>query len=738
VDKKKLQERLMAGFLAELQEHVESWNADLLALEKEPEQEAQAAHVHSLFRTAHTLKSASRAVGLGALEHAAHRVEHLMARVRGRELDLAPPLVQLLFDCADAFRAAGALIGRGEPLERSHFEALLARVADAHGAPPQEPTPPARPVAPPTPPPTTPPPVETTPAPGPASVRVAAHKLDSLLTHSAEMRVALRRLQTGHESLSAIHADIERLRRDWDTCAPLLQAGQVPLVKSRSRMLRGFSERLRRLDDELRRERRSLFACANDLAHNGRVMERDVQAVRMLPFRDACKGLDRTVRDLAHDGGKSASLLLEGGEVEMDRSVLEELRDPLLHLVRNAIAHGVEPPVERLAAGKDPSATIRVAALLRRGQVEVRVEDDGRGVDAAAIREAALLRGMAEHDLPANLLSLLFVPGFSTVQAPTELSGRGVGLDVVKTRVEAVRGAVEIASEPGNGTYFTLTLPLTLTTVHALLVAHQTSLFAIPCNHVSALRRVPAQSLRSADGRDVLVIDGESVPVAPLSSALNGATPPTLDLDRKLQLVEVSSAAGRVALLVDELLDIQEILVKPLSPRLGRIRTISGGAMLHTGRTALVLYPPAIVERVLGHPGAVASHRTRQEEERTKVHRLLLVDDSLTTRSLERMILESAGYQVTVAAHGAEAWELLKQREVDLVVADVEMPHMDGIELTRTIRDSERLSDLPVILVTGLDSEADRARGLDAGANAYIVKSSFDQRVLLETIAQLL
>jgi two-component system chemotaxis sensor kinase CheA len=443
-------------------------------------------------------------------------------------------------------------------------------------------------------------------------------------------------------------------------------------------------------------------------------------------------------RDLAISAGKQLDLVIEGDEVEFDRAIVEQLRDPLRHLVRNAVDHGIETPEQRIAAGKPPRGEIRVKAWLRGAQVEITVSDQGRGLNLEAIRAQAQKRGLLDYADPAEMVQAIFMPGFTTARAVTQVSGRGVGLDVVKSQVEALQGSVNVTWIPGAGTTFTISVPLTLTMLRALLLRAGRNTFAIASANVHKLVRLSAADLRSVGGREMVALGHDHAPivVTSLSRVLGFSGPANLP-EAPLLAVIVAVGETRVALIVDEFLAEQDLMIKSLGRHIRRAPIISGATLLPSGRVALVLNAGNLVRSALGLKAekSVFGAIEQAAVERRKL--LIVADDSVTTRGLEKSILEGAGYEVRVAPDGQAAWQMLQDYGADLLVSDVEMPNLDGFGLTATVRGSERFRDLPVVLVTARESEADKARGLKVGANAYLVKSGFDQGHLLETIAQL-
>jgi two-component system chemotaxis sensor kinase CheA len=743
MDREALRRRLMATFLGELEEHVQALNRDLLALEKDAGS-GRAELLVSLFRTAHSLKGAARSVGVEAIETTCHRLENLLGAARDGRRPLDAEAIELVYATADALKDAEARLREQQDPAGGRLRSVLSAM-DSGARTPQTLSPiPAHETA------ATTSVLQATATQAAATpvtreglVRVPAEKLDALLAGSGELLVARGRVLAARDDIRRLHDELRQWRTEWlwtDKHLRRVLASHTRLFPKRARLaLEGTSERLKKLDRQVDLLSSRMGSEFRALERAAATLDDDIHRVSLFPFSHACEGLERTVRDLARVAGKQVELVIEGGDIEVDRLVLEGLKDPLLHLVRNAVDHGIETPDERQSGGKSAEGRVTVAAALRSGAVEIVVADNGRGLDVGAIRAEARRKKMPAPDNERDAAGLVFLPGFSTVRLVTELSGRGMGLDVVKHEVESLHGQVDISFERGHGTRVVLTVPLTVTTIRALLLGAAGQTFALPVTHVQRLIRVAAADLGLVGGREVLLSAGAPIPVVSLTDVLGvQSAAATHRPGHRAPLVVMGSGNTQAALAVDELIAEEEILVKSLGTRLRRVRHFAGATILPSGRVALILNTADVLSSAMGRAPSASLAATLAKQRSEKTWRLLLAEDSVTTRSLEKSILEAAGYEVVAVADGSDAWRILHERGADLVVADVEMPRMDGFALCDAIRRSPRFRELPVVLVTALETTADKARGLEVGADAYLPKGAFDQRQLLDTIAQLL
>jgi two-component system chemotaxis sensor kinase CheA len=443
--------------------------------------------------------------------------------------------------------------------------------------------------------------------------------------------------------------------------------------------------------------------------------------MRTLPVSSITGQLPRAVRDIALGESKQVELTIMGGDTELDRVILESLYEPLVHIVRNAVAHGIEMPAERTESGKPATGRIELRAVQRGGMVEIAVSDDGKGVSHETLEEARRVGSLTE---------VLSRAGFSTADEVTELSGRGVGLDAVTRHVESFGGLLEVHSEPGSGTEVVMLFPLALALLDVLLIQRGLHVYGVPLANID--EAVAVTERLSLEGRPMLERNGAMVQLADIADLIDAVAPA---LPTRSPAIVVSAAGRQAAALCDCLLGEEEVVVKPLGPLLAGVHGYLGGAILGDGRVALLLDPVALVRpprRVLPRDEQVSAPATRLAP------KVLVVEDSFTVRELQRSILEAAGYRVETARDGSEAFScLLRDDEIVLVLTDLEMPEMDGVELTRAIRDDPVRNSMPIVILTSRSDEGDRRRGLDAGADAYMVKRSFDQHALLETVERL-
>jgi two-component system chemotaxis sensor kinase CheA len=808
----KIREQLISGFRIELAEHIQTMNDGLLALEQNRVAgEQRRTTLEDVFRAAHSLKGAARAIGVTAVEQLAHALEDALAAMQKDAIELTPSLFTACYRACDAIQAVQASYEAGEttpPTQALQALAdldafrprsktpLLAKVEDAVRASPvvapevsvsvpdapvqAEPSPPVASPA-------------DIPLPGavagPAlngdeTIRVSVSKLDALMAQLSELLVTKIRAEQRMAQMRQVQEFMAQWQKDWfairgsysrlarqvrelTTLVPVDmqitpsqkhssgdKAGQTKRAllgdgrteKELSRLLNyvdASQERLREMNALINALSREYD---NDTLHTSLVidtLEQEVKRVRMLPLVTITAAFGRMVRDLAQAAGKEAVLEIVGGEVELDKRVLEQIKDPLIHLLRNAIDHGIETQDKRRAAGKPRIGMITLKAEQLGKDVIVSVSDDGAGLDMEAIRRVAARRGSASEVQAlseAELAELIFNSGFSTSPIITDVSGRGVGLDVVRRNVEALNGRISINWKPGFGSTFALILPLTLTSSRGLLVRVSDQSFAIPLSAIERILNLDLEEITPLGGHDTVRYDGRPLTLVRLNDVL--ALPRVAEGNGHLPVVILAAAERRMAFAVDGLAGEQEVVIKGLGQQLTRVGGIAGATVMGNGEVTLILNAADLIKLAMrGERRPVVETRSAMAapDRRRAKTRILVVDDSVTTRTLEKNILEAAGYAVQIATDGQEALRAIAVGGVpDLVISDIFMPRVDGFALTRRIKEDAHTAKVPVILVTSLDSVEDKSRGIEAGADAYIVKSRFDQNNLLETIQQLI
>ena len=467
-------------------------------------------------------------------------------------------------------------------------------------------------------------------------------------------------------------------------------------------------------------------------------------ACRMRPFADGVRMLPRLVRDLARTLDKQVRLQIVGEGTQVDRDILEKLDAPLGHLLRNALDHGVESPLERIAAGKPAEGVIRLEARHSAGLLQISISDDGRGMDLAKLRGAVVERKLTNAETAAQLteaelLEFLFLPGFSLKDTVTEISGRGVGLDVVQNMIKQVRGTIRVSSQPGHGARFQLQLPLTLSVVRTLLVEIGGEPYAFPLAHIVRTLKLPRAQVERLEGREHFNFSGRAIGLVSAQQLLGGGE--VQCPGDQLPVIIVGDAVNTYGLVMDRFLGERELVVQPLDARLGKIKDIAAGGLMEDGSPVLIVDMEDLLRSIDKLSCAGRLHKVEDgaaTEQPQSRRRVLVVDDSLTVRELERKLLDHAGFEVEVAVDGADGWNVVRAGKFDLLITDIDMPRMDGIELVNLIRNDPKLKSLPILVVSYKDREADRQRGLDAGADYYLTKGSFHDDTLVRAVVELI
>jgi two-component system chemotaxis sensor kinase CheA len=723
--------RLLLTFKVEAQEHLTAMTSGLIEIEKgDPRRESET--IETVFRALHNLKGAARSVNLADVVAICQAAENVLSALKRTELIPSSPMLDLLHK-AVAF--IGKLVGE-EGLTASEKSGVRELIRGLEGEI-EKPAPvsglanePAR---------------RLPAAPGPspahtATIRISVAKLDALLLQVEEMLLVKLAMAQRVLDLKQVKKRFdlwqkERAKRSYRAKGRQEIKGEVRSKDGIDSSIAPFEAALTRVLKAAESDQRSCSVMVDALLA-------DTKKALMLPFLSLLEGFPGLVRNLSREAGKETAFIIQGEQIEIDRRILEEIKDPLIHLVRNCIDHGIELPEERLKKKKPPRGEIKIIVSSRDGMIEIAVFDDGAGIDTSKMKAVAEKSGFLSQEEAGRLsdgesLLLAFRSGITTSPMVTDLSGRGLGLAIVKEKVEKLNGRIEIESQPGAGTTLRMILPLTRATFRGVVVRVNRQPFVLPSANIRRVARVKKEEIRTIGTRESLTLDGRAVSLVRLGEVLRVPTGDNRsEADTPFeQVVVLGSDELQMAFLVDEILHEQEVLVKPLGRQLLRVRNFSGATILGSGKVVPILNVSDLMKSAVKTSSTYAGAPAEEPKKRISI---LVAEDSITARTLLRTILESAGYDVKVAVDGVDAFTRLSAEEFDLLVSDVDMPGMNGFDLTAKVRADKKLSELPVVLVTALESGEDKKRGIDVGANAYIVKSSFDQSNLLKAVKRLI
>ena len=800
--------KLFAAFKVEAEEHLRSIGNGLLELEKDPYSTDGATLIETMYREAHSLKGAARSVNMGDIEAVCQEVESVFSKLKAgmegastevfdtlhratdimtdllaesqdveidpiieelQQLELVPvkgrenasaktkdeareeveeevskesvsPRVTVNVDSQEVERIEEPVVEQSDSMAQPYGQTTEPSVrdrADAGGGA-----------------------VKKERLSHWDTVRIAVDKLDPLLRQIGEMiSVKLTAGQRVTELMGLMNS-IEAWKQKWaGVSSDGGSVGTAFLKKYQADISSGKSGNFEKLEEFLdwnerwiksieTRIREIAKAAESDSRTHGTMVDElldDMMNVLMLPCSSLLEVFPKLVRDLSRDRGKEANLVVHGEDLEIDRRILEEMKDPLIHLLRNCIDHGIEDPEVRERAGKPRQGTVTIAISQTSGnQIELVVADDGGGIDVAKVREAATRRGMlSEQEKHAaerqDALSLVFRSEVSTSPMVTSISGRGLGLAIVREKVENLGGNISVSTVASAGATFKIVLPITLSTYRGILVTAYGQQMVVPTANVERVARIKKDQIKTIGNTDTIEMNGRVVPLVKLGDILELPRQESKNGDSQfVPVLLLRSGETLVSFSVDSILQEQEVLVKGLGSQLSRVRNVAGATLLGSGKLAPILSVSDLIKSAIKRSFETIGTAMEVEAAEDRTKSILVVEDSITSRMLLKNILESSGYDVTTSVDGAEAYSALRTQDFDLVVSDIEMPRMDGFELTSNIRSDEQLSHLPVVLVTSLGSREDRERGIDVGANAYIVKGSFDQNNLLETVERLI
>jgi len=751
-------------FRVEAENQAAVLTAGLLELERDP---AASAPLETLMRAAHSLKGAARIVNLQVAERVAHAMEDCFVAAQRGHLVLNQEQIDLLFRGVDFLLQISKRTEENitewqsqHGIQVQEFLESVSSLIPAGNASPRKAPGSSRPV---------PAPIESAivqnqtaavamvepvPASGRAAVetrkpeaaervlRLTAESLNRLLGLAGESLVESRWLRPFAHSLQRLKRQQSELSRKLGELRESFDGEGLPerAQNHLSELLRDVAQCQQSLGDRI--EELDMFDRRS--AHLSHRLYLEVLRTRMRPFGDGVGRFPRMVRDLGRTLGKEVRLEITGENTQVDRDILERLETPLAHLLRNAVDHGCESPEQRRLNGKPAQCVVHLEARHSAGMLLVSVSDDGGGVNPERVRGAIVQKkltmpAIAEKLTEPELLQFLFLPGFTLKDTVTEISGRGVGLDVVQNMVKSVRGSIRASTQAGRGMRFQLQLPLTLSVLRTLLVEVAGEPYAIPLSQITRTLKLPRDKIEVLEGRHHFKLGEQQVGLLTAQQVLDCGQPRSVG--DELPVVVLGEKQACYGLVVDRFLGERELVVQPMDARLGKVKDISAAALTEDGSPVLIVDVDDMVrsiEKLVTGGVLVPVQDNRLEFATRKQKRVLAVDDSLTVRELERKLLASRGYLADVAVDGMDGWNAVRSGHYDLVITDVDMPRMDGIELATLIKKDPLLKSLPVMIVSYKDRDEDRLRGLEAGADYYLTKGSFHDETLLQAVVDLI
>lgn len=733
---------LLDTFKTELKEQSQVMTNSLLKLEKNNiENEEKNNCIDTLFRSAHNVKGAASGLSITNVEKIAHALESLFSEVKKGKTEISSAMINLCLETIDKMQAAldaylakqpisfdiNALVFKLETNDQNNTvnekneETIKKKDNEKKIESEKQPQT-----------------IKNTDLPKSEDnfLRIAIEKIDKVTSFMEE-------LQSSKIAFNHHYNDLSRLNhktKELDILFARLPVSDTSSKKFQqiwSKINDGYLETslaIKKMKKDMRQYVKKLDMVSN-------ILQNEIRLLRLVPVGNFLCTLPRYVRDTAQDLHKKVDLKIIGDEVKLDKYVLERLKDPIMHIIRNSIDHGIESPETRRSLHKAEKGLITIEIIEDGNEVVIEIKDDGSGIDLKKIKQTILAKNFLPKEqidkLSTNeVLDFIFKPGFSTKETITNLSGRGVGLDVVKTNINELKGSIIVATEEFKSTTFSLRVPLTLSSERGILFSVNETAYIIPTNSIERiLLNVTENDIVNVAGTQSIIIDNKSVPIRPLANLLQEEGKVNLP-GHHLSVIIVNNSWGRVAFIVDSILGEREFVIKRLNAPLNNLKFIVGVTLLEKNEIIVVLNPNKLLNIALQSNISFAIQHQLQQQENEAAN-ILLVDDSITTRTLEKHILESRHYHVTVAVNGKEAWDILQKNKFSLIITDISMPVMDGLELTEHIKRSKKFHDLPVIIVTSLGSDAEKSRGIDAGADAYIVKNEFESDKLLQIIEQL-
>jgi two-component system, chemotaxis family, sensor kinase CheA len=763
MDKKDVdfQKRILETFRIEAEEHIRAFSNGLIELEKSSSKEKVAVVIEVMFREIHSLKGAARSVDQKDIEYVCQPLESIFSALKRREINLSALYLEIFYKTADWLTKYVTLSGTEQTgAFRQSSKDLITKLKEMISG-------------------------QDSPA---AVAQIFDH--DIIKNQKGPFDIVPESSKLADLQWDLTHSEIEMVRIPLSKLDPLLLQAEE-LIQTRI-IVYQRTEELKQLYDEISewkteiqkwKSQRSgalsenwagwleisdlhLNRVEGQLSEITRSMERDyhsldllvtihldaMKQVLMLPVSSMVEAFPAMVRDISHEQNKEIDFIITGKELELDKRILEELKDPLIHLIRNSISHGIGKPEERTLLNKPPRGRITLDFSAKEsGLVEITITDDGKGIDKERLIKAAVKSGFLTNDTagklePNDVLNLIYKSGVSTSSIITDISGHGLGLSIVQEKVVKLNGNISVETETKKGTTFHILTPMTLATFRGITVLLKEYMFILPTMNVERVLKLKQEDIKTVENHETILIENKIISLVNMGEVLGLPEHKHAGSDKnekgiansnQIAVVVLFSGELRVAFKVDDFVEEQQVLVKGLGKLLVRVKNISGATILGSGKVIPVLN----VQDILRSAVKLNGKKSDLPEDKLVGHKtgkILIAEDSITSRTLIKNILETAGYQVTTSVDGADAYTKARTGDFDIVISDVDMPKMNGFELTAKIKNDKKLSETPVVLVTALESREDKEHGIEVGADAYIIKSSFDQTNLLEIIKKLI
>lgn len=726
-----LLKQLIESFSIELDEHVLAITNGLLELEKNNLNDAKKNQlIEVIFRSAHNIKGTARSLGIIDVSDIAHRIETLFSEIQKKNKSITPDAIDICLNAVDEMRAAFAnYLQASRPSGTSEAGKQIDNK-------PQENIKPKK---------TTKQTInhssKKTESHEHDLIRVPIHKIDKVSSLVEEVQVNKIAIMDHYSDLSKLVTQTTQFSYLWKQFLNAMKSHpEINSSVNIQRIYETISDCFGNIKQSSQEMHKNMRSQINDLTLLTHSLQEEVGLMRMVPMGNLFCTFPRYVRDLARELNKKVTLNIKGEEVKIDKAVLDGLKDSMIHLLRNAIDHGIESPNTRKNLGKPEEGKINILIQEEEGFIKISLTDDGAGIDLSKISRVAenkkiYTKNEIDKMSEEEKFDIIFHSGFSTKEIITDVSGRGVGLDVVKSNIEGLKGYIYLSTELGKSTTFTLNVPVSITGERGLLVKCTGHQFVIPASSVEHVLMKKIDDIVNVQGNQAILLEQRTLPLRYLANVLQLGGPGNFS-EEKIPIVVIKKGWQSVALLVDEIVGEKEIVIKPLPEPLPKIPCVAGGTLLESNQVIVVLEPSSLITYSMAQTKMGHVKLQKDTSKKTERPHILVVDDSITTRTLEKTVLESKNYQVTVAVNGKEAWEILQHQKFSLMITDITMPVMDGFTLTEQVKKSAHLHDLPVIIVTSLGSESEKKRGIDVGADAYIVKSEFESGVLLDIVSQ--